>query len=355
MDKTLNGKGEKGQVLVFSLWVLAFLSILAVYSGISVRQHASVISACEFRSDLYGIARSGVFTARNFFNKNTDESGALGVDSLLSHWADSESFFKERAVGNGSFSVMYTCADNILDKKETRYGMIDEERKINVNTASGGVLANILVIVAGLSYEKADELSRAIMDWRDMDDTAELRSGIVTSERAEYAAAGLSHSPRNADFASLEELTLVKGMDTETFCLIRDYITVFSTGSININTVSRQALMALGLSKELTDKFLYYRAGADLLEGTADDNIFLSTDKIMEKLEEFCDLSEAEKKAFAGLIDAGTFDVRSDTFTAKSVSALKGRNMYGTIVCVLTRSGKIRYWGFVLGRENEGA
>ena len=47
------------------------------------------------------------------------------------------------------------------------YGVVDEERKININTTSHQILKRIIQIRTSLEEEMASSLAEAIIDWRE--------------------------------------------------------------------------------------------------------------------------------------------------------------------------------------------
>ena len=65
---------------------------------------------------------------------------------------------------------------------------------------------------------------------------------------------------------------------------LKDVITVFGDGRVNINTCSREVLEAIpGVSSEVIDKILEYRAGPDEELGTTDDRSFENMGEVAER------------------------------------------------------------------------
>jgi hypothetical protein len=91
-------------------------------------------------------------------------------------------------------------------------------------------------------FDSEDEMIQVIlnvMDWTDADDnkTDVGPSGEFTesggSEAAEYARYG--YDVKNAKMDTVGEVQLVSGMTSDIYCKIRDKLTVFSTGKLNVN------------------------------------------------------------------------------------------------------------------------
>ena len=79
---------------------------------------------------------------------------------------------------------------------------------LDVNRASVVQLRRLFA-TAGLSAERADSVTSAILDWHDPDDDPRGPG----AERAWYAAAGRA-APRNGDIGSAEELTTIRGLES---------------------------------------------------------------------------------------------------------------------------------------------
>ncbi len=71
-----------------------------------------------------------------------------------------------------------------------------------------------------------------------------------------------------------EDLLAVKDMTADVYDLMKDLVTVYGDGRININTVSPEVLSVLGASQGFISAVEGYRAGEDGVEGTADDRVF---------------------------------------------------------------------------------
>lgn len=116
---------------------------------------------------------------------------------------------------------------------------IEEESKINLNTATAKVLENLL---AGNA-----EAAAAIQDWRDAD--GQPRPGGAESDSYPN---GLC---RNGPFRSVEEALLVKGIDKALGERLRAHATVFGAGRVHAGAASTETLKALGFSEPMVRSF----------------------------------------------------------------------------------------------------
>lgn len=341
---------NKGSILVIVLWSICLLTVFAVHLGFGARQKIIVAGRLDARDRLHFIAEAGVKRAIFELKK---QDGTSDFNALKESWSDNRSIFKEISVGAGKFTIGYSHFNRQSGMLQFRYGIIDEERKININKAERKVIKRLFETI-GLDKMKAQNLSAAIVDWRDKD--SELSIPLGSAEDRYYENLKESYEAKDADFEVLEELFLVKGMDQEAFNKIKEFITIYGDGKININTASEEVLLSLGLGKNVTDKILFFRYGQDSIEATPDDNVFDSLSHIVAKLSQISSLSPSEAANLSNLVSMGKLTIKSDNFMIKSIGKLDKKDVSLEIVCVFERlpslpdendsnkGGKIRYW-----------
>lgn len=141
--------------------------------------------------------------------------------------------------------------------------IIDESGKVDINKTTELVLKNVL-INRGLKDEEADGIVDSIEDWRDADDLRRLNG----AESDYYMSLKNPYKARNADFETVEELLLVKGVTAELLYggngsggLI-DILTVNAkSDKINLNAAPREVLLAIpGMTAELADALIANRS-----------------------------------------------------------------------------------------------
>ena len=98
----------------------------------------------------------------------------------------------------------------------------NEAGKIGVNVASAKLLASLLAQV-GEAQAEAAVLADAVLDWH----TATQRARPLGAKAPEYRRAGLAYAPPNADFETLDELGLVRGMTPELVARLAPYLSVY--------------------------------------------------------------------------------------------------------------------------------
>lgn len=250
---------KHGSILIISIWVLVLFSILslALYKIISpqlklVRAQEEVIICPYLAKAAYTYA-----TLEKKKDKTTyDSLGKLRRE-------------RKKDLGRGSFV----------------YTVLDEESKININTAS----TEVILRLPGL------------------DDT-ELVQNIIQSELR--------------PFHYKEEILLVKGMTRETYDKFKDFITVYTDGKVNINTAPAEVLQALGMSAALIKSINTFRIGKDEVEFTSDDRFFSDTGAIIDSLRKVEMLYETDQAMLLQLITQGLITVSSENLCLRVETAI---------------------------------
>lgn len=131
----------------------------------------------------------------------------------------------------------------------------DEGGKINLNFITDVNTNFFLEFLASKEIEPmdAETITDSIIDWKDEDDLHHING----AETPYYQDLPEPYEAKNAPFDSIEELMLVKGVTPFIFEDIRDGITVFGTGQINVNFASREILVSIpGIDNNAADEIL---------------------------------------------------------------------------------------------------
>lgn len=326
---------DQASILMVALWALCCLSVLAVSLSYQVRQKITLSNKLQERSKLHFIAEAGVMAAIDKL-KNED---LKDYDSLEDAWSNNVSAFKNINVDGGKFNICYNYNYGQPPVRETRWGLVDEESKININKATQPVLERLFRILLDFDEVDSQELAASIVDWRDND--SELSIPLGSAEDSDYRRAEYPYEAKDAEFEILEEVVLVKGMTMDIFKKIKDYITIYGDGKVNINTASTEALLALGLNELLVEKILAFRYGkneSDLSQG----NFFDLRSNIAPRLSQYTGLSDSQL-AQLSLISQQYLCTKSNNFMIRSVASLENRKNTAELICVVNRVGKILY------------
>ena len=318
-------KSSCGSIAILSLWVIMILAFLAVGLGQSVRQKIAV------REHLF--AKSEVRT-----------TGESAVKKLISDIQESPMHLGDVATGNEWYAGLLGKPQSIgIGEGLGSLTIRDENSKINLNRADAYVLANLFYFIASLDTNKANELANAVVDFRDKDDfvTGEFGGG---SEKGTYQQAGLNYGPKNSDFELIEELLLVKGMTKEIYSLVRNYITIYGNGRVNINTCQKETLAVLGLLPELAEKIVSVREGQGLKTRAPEGYVFKDLSRIWADLLFFYPLTEEEKVSLAHAVAQNELCTVSDHFRIDGRCKMIHRNFSSRFVCIYGVREGIKYW-----------
>jgi type II secretory pathway component PulK len=327
-------RGERGSILLLALWSLCLLSFFCVILGSTIRQKVELVRRLGERDALQAANDAGVQKAiaavKNEINKEYQWPG--------DPWSNDRAQFGDVDCGSATVSLTHHLQNSETD---TLYGLEDEESKININRAPEPVLER-LFRVCGLEEAAAQNLANSIVDWRDTDEFLSVPLG--SAESSYYRSLPIPYEAKNADFELIDELLLVKGMDGNIFKIISQYITIYGTGAVNLNTASRTVLLALGLSADTADLLIEYRNGKDGLPATQDDGVFISLPGVTAGLTAAYRLSDAELTELSTLVNGGSAGVQSRYFKVSSLASMKRGGGKRLVTAVIDTTGNILSW-----------
>jgi len=190
-------KKQKGSILIFLLWVIAFLSFIVMEFGREVHLKAKTAS-CILE------AKKDYFTAYSLIQE---------AIVRLSLPEDDE----RRILPNGQEIELS------FDNQKAKIRVEDEEEKININLVDAETLFSFLTEKIGFPSEKAEELVDCILDYRDADNVPR----PYGAEEDYYLSLSPPYKPANSAFKTLEELLFVKGITPEIFWSLYNFLTVY--------------------------------------------------------------------------------------------------------------------------------
>lgn len=226
---------ETGVALIMVLWVLVMLTLFALHLLGETRLESAGVR--NFKEETIGraMAFSGMNRALAYLMADKDNAVDF-VDTDGNFWTDME---RDPITGTTT-----------TEDGEVKISISDEGGKININYADPARL-QIIFAHAGVPQEALNTLVDALLDWKDPD-TAYRLSG---AEDDYYENLPEPYKTKNAILDVPEELALVKGMDPEflggvdLLNSLSPVITTFGRNTLNINTVSREVMEALGMNE----------------------------------------------------------------------------------------------------------
>jgi general secretion pathway protein K len=314
--KILNNmiKTQKGFALLLVMWVLTILMVIVLsFSSMARVETFSAMSFKEMTEKKF-IAEAGIergilelFYAINKDTKDIPQKDSIIIDES-DVWKTDGSAYRDK-MGDGDYSVT----------------IVDEGGKIDINTAPDIVLRNLFKSI-GVQDEDVDAIVDSIMDWKDPDDLRRL-SGV---ESDYYMSLPTPYKAKNANFDTVEELILVKGISpdilfgTDKKRGIIDYLTVHSKQRrINVNAAPKEVLMAIpNMTSEIADAIIDYRK-----------------DKKINHINEIHGIIGQSFTAMMPYISAG----RSNIFTIESVGYKAGGKSGYSIKATVIIEGNKKY------------
>jgi len=310
----------KAQVLIISLWILAILAVLSVSIGHRVSMSLRLSRNHKERLQALYLAKAGINIAIGEIGKDD-----ASYDSLKDSWVENHEKFDK---------ILF---DDVKNEFATVTQIVDEERKININTAARELLVELLNYTGIVN---PDELANNICAWRG-------DSGITIPD---YQPLGYEN--KGGQFSNIEELMLVKGFTEDDFNSIKDMITIYPLAGearININTASRSILEILmnTYAKKLLERGVPIQDSTGLLESIIEfrnkGGIFsdVNIESAMERL------SDEQKNILNDSVDGlkNKITVKSNYFRIIAQGQIRASKPQRKIECVFDRSTKkIVFW-----------
>lgn len=311
---------KKAQALIVSLWILVILALLAIGIGFRVSNALKIVRYQKYKLRAYYLAKAAINVAIKELEKDTN-----GYDSLLEPWVDNETLFKNINFDNNEDASAYVgYYAQIGGLKGLIFGLVDEERKININSAYRELL---ITLFEKYNISSAEELADNILIWR----------GDIPDDDNTYDAVG--YPAKKSGFSNIEELSLVKGINSGDYLKVRNSITVYGEGFLNINTASLDILQILScaIAKRLSiDEGFGLNVAGRIITLRNEKGFFRNREDIDIEF-----ISEEEDNIYNQLLDEITF--KSDNFFIQTTGNVnKIKSSISNVYSRLTK--KILYW-----------
>jgi general secretion pathway protein K len=240
-------RSERGVALMMVLWIFMVLTVLVAEFSRGMRDEAIATQNMAEEVQARGVAFAGIgqgiYRTLRAREDNSDDEADLDADQ----WPPDGSWH-EGKYGGGTYSVR----------------LIDEGGKISLKRADEALLRRVLTNV-GVTGDEQEEITDAILDWRDSDSLKRLHG----AEAEFYPSLPEPYTPKNGPFDAVDELLLVRGITRDLFfgtgahvagpkgglevggdqkppIALRDIFSVFNnTGNINVRNAPAPVLRAV--------------------------------------------------------------------------------------------------------------
>ncbi len=243
---------QDGVALLLTLLII--FALVGITIGFSQESNVELNLAGFARNEARATsaARAGFAFALSILEKDDPE-----VDSLREEWGTfgiDIPFALEGSDTTFTGSITDECGKINVNSLLTEQGKIDPDRQQSVER---------LFSLFGLGEEQLDP----ILDWLDRDDVKRMEG----AENFYYQGLETAYPCGNGPFVSPGQLALVKGLGNISLTTenpdqrLQDYLTLYSTGKVNINTASKAVLQSLhpGIDKGIAENILEYRKETD--------------------------------------------------------------------------------------------
>jgi type II secretory pathway component PulK len=223
---------KKGTILAISCWVLVILVVFALSLG---HRSAVILRISNFQKNrlkAYCIAYAGLNRAILELNNDAVFSS---YDSLDEAWVDNEKIFKKIELDENSNNFATVSYQD--QNGETKFGVQDEESKINLNKAP---LILLTQLFSNREVERDRELAAFVVKWRE----PALGNSPPASEEEKIIKHENLKIPQEL-LLILEYFYKDKAKATQAYNKIKPVSTIYGAGKININTVSKDNLTVL--------------------------------------------------------------------------------------------------------------
>lgn len=240
-------KSERGVALLMVLWVLTILMVIVLSFSFMARTETHATLAFKERMEKKFLAEAGIQRGIQeilYMKQNIQLAQLEGSDL----WKTDGTPYSGR-LGDGDYEVRIT----------------DESGKIDINTLNdtSAIILRALLKNLGVQDEDTETIVDSILDWKDADDLVRING----AESNFYMSLPNPYKAKNANFDTLEELLLLKGVTYDIFFGsegekgLVDFITINSgTNLVNVNAAPKEVLMsAPGITPEMADAIISYR------------------------------------------------------------------------------------------------
>lgn len=224
-----------GFIVVAVLWIVAALATLASIYAVYVVNTAQAFAQSDDRLRAEAAISAGLALT----------AAQLGLQQ------DGHAAKDEHAAKRGRFAFQ-------LGRAHVAVTFASENARIDLNAAPKPLLAGLFAAL-GASLEQADNYADRVVSWR-----TKPRGAEADNEVSLYRAAGLAYGPREAPFASIAELWLVRDLPPQLVDKMTTYVTVFSgSPAVDVLDAAPTVLAALpGMTPDRLGVLLRQRQAA---------------------------------------------------------------------------------------------
>jgi DNA uptake protein ComE-like DNA-binding protein len=189
---------ERGSILIGLLWCLVILSVVVIGVLHTARMDLLVQKNYGDRIQAHYLALAGIEKARALLYSDAQDRSRSRKNHSGNYY-DDPGQFREVAFGRGTFSVIRRGRPD--EGGEIKYGVSDEESRLNANSASAEEFAKL--------PNMTPDVASAIVNWRGGG------QGTSAAESQYYAGLRPPYQPRLGPLQTVRELLMVRGVEAD--------------------------------------------------------------------------------------------------------------------------------------------
>ncbi|MHB1660779.1 MAG: type II secretion system minor pseudopilin [bacterium] len=256
MKKKYNNRGNKGSALIYVILITALLSSLVVSFIVKTQRYIIFTGYRENYEKSYGIAKSGINIAMAVLPQYISDPAEL--NTLYLQVAPYSSGYP---VLGGKLKMMITDNDSKLNINQLIY------QNNTVNQVEYSELSRLFGII-GIPEDLLDNIENFMQkNSLNYESLESAKMKYVKLNIAPDTAVPVLSAEYKNPFLSLRDMMLVPGMKYKYYYILRHFLTVNSSGLININTASYEVIESLSpeIDEQTAKAAVIYRSGTPFL------------------------------------------------------------------------------------------
>lgn len=251
---------QRGIALLLVLWVLTILMVIALSFSFMVRTETHATVAFREGMEKRFLAEAGIERGiMEVFYRAVNRNQPVVLEGREVWRVDGSPYYPDEQLGNGWYGVRIT----------------DESGKLNLNNLNdtSAIIMRQLLSNAGVQEKEENVIVDSVLDWKDPNKGLHRLNGAGDDY---YRSLPNPYEAKHADFDTVEELLLVKGVTPELLYGTdekRGIIDLLAARPpdanyrINVNAAPREILAAIpGITPELADAIIEMRKDKDIVD-----------------------------------------------------------------------------------------
>lgn len=283
---------NQGSILIAVLWVVMTASIMMLSLSFEAHLQARISSYHKKKIQAEYLAKSGIAIAELLLEKSSlIRKKSIAEEEIEEKWW--YLYAKKLSLGAGVYNITNCLGNGII-----KVDIIPEPARRNINRLTVDDWERIL-LWAGIPEESWPDLIDSFLDWTDVDNIPR-RNGAETEDY--YSKLPFPYCAKNGPLDTIYELLLIKGFTNiyldggeiytgkENLIKIRgirNILTTFGDGLVNVNAASEDVLLTLPYIDEITAAIIIQERGDKVpSDKKIEPSPFISVDDFFRRIPE---------------------------------------------------------------------